>query len=110
MGDDTYWLVGKSLTGADITAAIFMHRLHLLGIDNRYFSGTKRVIVRNYFYRLLQRPAMKKTVATAETVGRVFAKALAWKAVKVGLVVGAVVFGLLAAREVYTARGGLRRI
>ena len=49
------WLVGPTFTAADVTFAILLQRLVLLGLEDRCFSKDKRPNVFDYYERIKKR-------------------------------------------------------
>ena len=56
------WLVGPSFTAADITFAVLLQRLDMLGLDDRLFSKDKRPNISGYYQKVQQRKAFQQMV------------------------------------------------
>lgn len=56
-----YWLCTENFTIADISLAVLLNRLLLLGLWNRYFGEGKRPNISTYFKKLQQKDCHKKT-------------------------------------------------
>lgn len=90
--NDDYWLFGASFNAADVSVAILFFRLYQLGVDERYYSATKRPLVFAYNARLLKRPSVIKMRNMAGSSFRLMlsrrAKSGVARLVKMALVVG----------------------
>lgn len=57
---DNFWLLGSEFTAPDIIMVIFLDRLNMVGLTERYFGATKRVLVNDYYLRLGSRKSVQK--------------------------------------------------
>lgn len=57
-----WWLVSEKFTIADITLAMLLNRLYLIGLWKRYFGSGKRPLLAAYFKRLQHRESFRKTM------------------------------------------------
>lgn len=57
---DELWLFGPMFTAADISLAILLSRLSLLGLADRYFSVESCPCIHQYFEQIKKRPAFIK--------------------------------------------------
>ncbi|XP_052801639.1 ganglioside-induced differentiation-associated protein 1-like isoform X2 [Mya arenaria] len=110
-GEDV-WLCGARFTAADITAAMLMFRLEMVGVLSRFASPSGRQEVLSYYTRLSARPTVKRTYALVEKSKSVYMMYAVKKygkiALKIGLVVGLVGLGYLGVREYSRAYKGIK--
>ncbi|ESO82824.1 hypothetical protein LOTGIDRAFT_203296 [Lottia gigantea] len=64
-GVEETWIVGPTLTAADISLATLIGRAVYLGLDSKLFSRDKRPEVYQYWTRISERSSIKKTVLGA---------------------------------------------
>ncbi|XP_052815285.1 ganglioside-induced differentiation-associated protein 1-like [Mya arenaria] len=57
---DELWLFGPMFTAADISLAILLSRLSLLGLAGRFFPASKFPCIHQYYYQVRKRPAFVK--------------------------------------------------
>lgn len=96
---DELWLFGPMFTAADISLAVLLSRLSLLGLDGRYFPSDKCPCVQQYFWQVKKRPAfqrIEKEIANVKLT-------IAWENVKTAspYVIGAVGLGMAAGTGYY---------
>lgn len=57
---DELWLFGPMFTAADISLAILLRRLKLLGLDTNFFPAQTSPCIHQYYYQVQKRPAFQK--------------------------------------------------
>ncbi len=88
--DDTIWLVGSFPTIIDITMAILLDRLHLVGLSGQLFEYGHMPHVEKYFQSLMKWEEFKTINSRMPSIGWMLVKDLMLKAAKLGSIVGAV--------------------
>ena len=110
---DGDWLFGSTCTAADITAAILLWRLNMIGVLPRFASAQKNPEVAEYWKRLLSKDSVRKTFSMIEKVPSVYFKSALKKyakiAFKVGLVAGFVGVGYLGVKQYARINTGLKK-
>jgi hypothetical protein len=53
------WMVGPQFTVVDVHVVIFMDRMTLLGLEDRFFSKEKRPLLHDYRQRIGQRKSVQ---------------------------------------------------
>ncbi|CAG2206933.1 GDAP1 [Mytilus edulis] len=92
-GGGEYWLTGTQFNAADILLVVFMDRIVMLGLEDRYFCKTKRPLLYDYLQRIGQRKSVQMLRADVKTAITM----VMWNAVKaavpyvvgIGLAIGA---------------------
>ncbi|XP_021365862.1 ganglioside-induced differentiation-associated protein 1-like [Mizuhopecten yessoensis] len=87
------WLVGSRFTMADINLAILLDRLTLLGLEERYFSPSKRPLIQDFYVRMGKRKSVQRVRQKFQStmrimVGRTLKKAIPVVVGLVGVAVG----------------------
>lgn len=99
------WLFGPMFTAADITMAVLLCRLRLIGMTSRYFSDKRRPEVNEYYIRIMERPTVKKMLAVADldnlknVMKKHMFKKIGIKILKVAFAVGLLGLGVYGVRE-----------
>lgn len=92
-GGEEYWLTGTQFNAADILLVVFMDRIALLGLEDRYFCKTKRPLLYDYLQRIGQRKSVQMLRADVKTAFTMTlwnaAKAAVPYVVVLGLAIGA---------------------
>lgn len=98
VGDKSEWfLCGDKFTVADISLAVLLNRLQLLGLSYRYWGEGKRPQVAAYFRHIQQRESVKATFNQVPTIITIWA-VLQGKApiiASVGAILAAILTGVI---------------
>ncbi|WAR18938.1 GDAP1-like protein, partial [Mya arenaria] len=102
-GQET-WLFGPEFTAADITLAVLMIRLTMVGVSRRFFSIEKRNGVFDYYIRMNKKPTIIKAKEKMYTMTGIVVRQKLRAAGKVTLKIGAVIallgIGYLGCKEI----------
>lgn len=86
-------MTGTQFNAADILLVVFMDRIVLLGLEDRYFCKTKRPLLYDYLQRIGQRKSVQMLRADVKTAFTMImwnaAKASVPYVVVIGLAIGA---------------------
>ncbi|XP_052059623.1 ganglioside-induced differentiation-associated protein 1-like [Mytilus californianus] len=64
-----YWLTGSQFNVADIILAVIMDRLTILGLEDRFFSKSRRPLLFDYQQRIGQKKSVKMLRTEAKKIG-----------------------------------------
>ncbi|XP_052059624.1 ganglioside-induced differentiation-associated protein 1-like [Mytilus californianus] len=87
-----YYLAGPEFTAADIDLIIYMDRMTILGLEDRFFAKARRPLLHEYLQRIEQRKSVKMLRAEIKKI----VPYMFWRAVKskIPFVTSVTVFGL----------------
>ncbi|KAK3086801.1 hypothetical protein FSP39_023626 [Pinctada imbricata] len=62
------WLVGPRFSAADVTFTVLLHRLELLGLEERFYPKNKRPHIYDYYQRLLERKSVQQVISEEKKI------------------------------------------